>query len=205
MKFLKPTIVLIALVLGFSQNSYSQNSYSFTINYTPSLPMGDVADFTGDFTWRGVSLDTRFFVNENITVGFLTGWEVFRSESDGVVSEEVNLDDITATISAKQFRFTNSVPLLLTSHYHWGRIGDVRPYVGLGAGLYYITQRVEMGLYALEDETTRFGLSPSLGVMLPVFYSASLNLGVQYNQAFGVNDYSGISYLSFNVGLTWGD
>lgn len=198
-------IIALAAIMVLPISAMAQNGYYFSINYNPSLPIGDVADFTGDFAWRGVGVDGRFFVDDNVSIGFFTGWEVFREESDGVVSRTVQLDDATATISAKEFRFTNSVPLLLTSHYHWGDKGDARPYAGLGAGLYYITQRVEMGLYSVEDNTTRFGLSPTIGVILPAFYDASLNLGLQYHQAFGVDDYNPVSYLSFNIGLTWGD
>ena len=205
MKSMKTILALSLLAICMPPAIYAQSSYHFTLLYTPSLPLGDVTDFSDGFTWRGVAADARFYVNDNVTVGFFTGWEVFREESDGIVSEAIDLGDLTATISAKQFRFTNSVPLLLTSHYHWGERGDARPYIGLGAGLYYITQRLEMGLYAIEDKTTRFGLAPSVGVILPMSYDTSLNLGIQYNQAFKVDDYTGVGYLSFNVGLTWGD
>lgn len=205
MKSIKTFIAIAAIALCLPVSISAQNGYSFTLSYTPSLPIGDVTDFSGDFSWRGIAADARFFVNDNVSVGFYTGWEVFRQESDGIVSEQVDLGDYTATISAKQFRFTNTIPLLITSHFHWGDDGDARPYIGLGAGLYYITQRAEMGLYALEEKTTRFGLAPSVGVILPATYDASINLGLQYNQAFGVDDYNAVSYLSFVIGLTWGD
>ncbi|WP_417602321.1 outer membrane beta-barrel protein [Owenweeksia hongkongensis] len=204
MKTFKISILVAIISFCLPTASSAQADYYFSLTYSPSLPVGDVANFTGDFSWRGVGIDARFLLNDNVSVGFNTGWNVLREESDGVVSEVIVGENNTATISGKRFRFTNSIPVLITTHYHWGDSDEIRPYIGAGAGLYYINQRVEMGLYAAEEESTRFGISPSAGVMFPAFYNSSLNVGIQYHQAFAANDYNSVGYLAFNIGLTWG-
>ena len=204
MKNFKTAILASLVSLCLPLLSGAQTNYYFSISYSPSLPIGDVTDFTGDFSWRGGNVDARFLINDNVSIGFNTGWNVLRDESDGVVSEVIVGENNTATISGKRFRFTNSIPILINTHYHWGDESDIRPYLGIGAGLYYINQRVEMGLYAAETSNTRFGFSPSAGVIIPAFYDASLNLGLQYHQALGVEDYKSVGYLAFNIGLTWG-
>lgn len=204
MKNLKKAILASIISLCLPLVSGAQSDYYFSISYSPSLPVGDVTDFSGDFSWRGGSIDARFLINSNLSIGFNTGWNVLRDESDGVVSEVIVGENNTATISGKRFRFTNSIPILITTHYHWGDADEIRPYLGVGAGLYYINQRVEMGLYSAEAAKTRFGLSPGAGVIIPAFYDASLNLGIQYHQAFASADYNSIGYLAFNIGLTWG-
>lgn len=204
MKSFKISIVAAILSFCLPTLSSAQSNYYFSLTYSPTLPVGDVTNFTDGFSWRGVGVDARFLLNDNVSVGLNTGWNIFREESDGVVSEVIEGEQNTATISGKRFRFTNAVPVLLTTHFHWGEEDEIRPYIGAGAGLYYIHQRVEMGLYSADVDNTRFGVSPSVGVMLPVFYSASLNLGVQYHQAFAIQDYNSVGYFAFNVGLTWG-
>lgn len=197
---------LLALALLLTCGSYSLNAQDdsyIILNYSPAIPMGNVADFSGDFSWRGFELDTRFFINENVSMGIQSGWNVFREESDGVVTQSFENDEGVLTLSGKRFRFTNCIPILATAHYHLGEEGDVRPYIGLGVGAYYIEKRVEMGLYEVNTSKTHFGLSPSLGIVIPGYSDGVVHLGVQYHSAFASGDYDGVNSLAFNIGLGW--
>jgi outer membrane protein W len=95
----------------------------------------------------------------------------------------------------------------VTSHLHFGKPrSGLRPYIGLGAGAYYIKQRLEIGVMMLEVDNWHFGLMPEVGVLIPT-ESVIFIIRAKYNYAFSAGKSIGkdaidISYVSLNVGVS---
>ncbi len=199
---LKRRMILISMTLCLCFSAQAQHSHFFGLSYSPALPGGGLSDFTDDFSFRGLNVSGLYLLNPNFSLGFSSGWNVFREASDGIVSEVIKGPERNITLSAKQFRFVNSLPILATANYHF-QSEKFHPYLGLGVGTYYIERRLEMGLYAFREDNWHAGLAPMAGVAFPLGYGAFLHLGVQYNQAFAAQSTSAMSYTSFKIGFWW--
>lgn len=199
-------LFLLPLFLLPCQQLRAQSGDNYlSLNYNPAIPLGTTADFVDETSWRGFDLKYAYFISDQLALGFRTGWNIFRQASDGIVSETIiNPDNESiVTISGSQFRYINSFPILATADYHFGLEGSVRPYIGLGIGGFAIRQRLEMGLYLVEDNSFRFGLSPNAGLIIPMGGMTSVHLASQYNYVFSNSDLDELPYLSFSIGLGW--
>lgn len=199
---------LLAISLMFLSGGLMAQDYTFMyVNYNPSFTTGDSKDWANEFSWRGVTADLRIPINGGLTAGLYSGWTVFREASDGPQTETVPVSaeggDYEITLTANQYYFINQLPLLATMHYHFGEFGKVRPYVGLGAGVYFTTHALEMGLYRVIEKNTQFGLAPMAGVAIPLNKDTNFNLGAIYNWAFENSNQQAVTSVGFNLGIGW--
>jgi hypothetical protein len=175
----------------------AQESFS-SINYTPSLPVGNTADYVSDFSFRGVSFEHRHFISPFATVGASFGWQDFNK-----ILENYYLEFDNAFLYGNQYRSINAYPILAIAHYHWFPEKYFRPFAGLGVGTYSVHQVTEMGLYASTLRTWHFGLAPEIGFLYD--FSPEINLLVSsvYNYGFKTNNADSFSSISFKIGIVW--
>ena len=206
MKNLKHIITATFMVIVTS-GIFAQDYTFMYVNYNPSFSTGDSREWADEFSWRGVTADLRIPINGGLTAGLYSGWTVFREESDGLVTEVVPVSaggaNYEISLTAKQYYFINQLPLLATVHYHWGEFGDVRPYVGLVAGVYFTTHALEMGLYRIIEKNTQIGIAPMAGVIVPINRDTNFNLAAIYNWAFENSNQQAVTSVGFNVGIGW--
>jgi len=188
------TLFMMAATLGYGQSSI------FHLTYDTALPFGDAANYTSNFSGRGMTFSGRGFINENIAIGGSWSWQVFREKTDELLrfpDEDTEID-----VSGVQVRYINALPFMATFHYYSGFDGDVRPYFGLGIGAYRMLQRLEIGLVALNNNTWNFGFAPEVGVYIPVgLGNTGFNLGARYNYALSAQDSPTYQYLNLYVGF----
>ena len=55
------------------------------------------------------------------------------------------------TINAKSWRYVYTLPVLITTHYYIGE-GWIKPYIGIGAGIYYIEQELQFSTFRIEEK-----------------------------------------------------
>lgn len=190
-------MVIIAMVTLSTLPSKAQD-YLFSLSYNTAAPLGELKDYVGKYSWRGISAEPRWFLNSGVSVGAFFGWNVFYEKLYG------SFVDDTRTLTGTQARYVNAFPILVDGHYYLGEPYDIRPYVGLGLGTYRTRQRTEMGIFAVDNNNWHFGLSPSVGVLIPVGYADSaLHLGIRYHKAFKTSDSLDFSYLGINLGFAW--
>ncbi len=189
----------ILLILALSTNAFAQRGdYWFGFAYNVSIPSGDVRNFIDQTSFRGVSMEGRKLIKDNVSFGFMAGWNVLNKETNEVVSLRDNLD-----IQGFQLRYINSFPIMLNSHYYFGQGGGIRPYVGLNAGTYIIEQRVEIAAFLFDDSNWHFGLAPEVGVTFPLGWRVAGFGMVRYNYAFSSGGTGAIQYWGINLGVAW--
>ena len=173
------------------------------ISYNPSIPTGKLADFTDQTSFRGFNAEFRVVVNDNFTLGISGGLNTFRQASDGIVSEVIERNGKVITLSAKRYRYTNMVPVLLTGYYYLGSMDThgVKPYIGTGLGGYYIRKTVQMGLYQSDQEKIQFGLAPAAGILMSSSEHVVFMLEVQYHNVFGTAKSDPASAVGFKIGI----
>ena len=192
---MKKILILITFVIvGF--NSFGQSMHG--ISYSMALPVGATSDVIGKYQWRGFALEGKYFLTDQVTIGWHTGWNTMYDSESGSFTED------TQTRTGTQYRYLNIWPALFTFNYLFGSDGDIQPYLGAGLGTYWIEEKTTMGLFGTEYKTWNFGLAPEVGVLFPLNLNSNLYINMKYNYGLnGSSDVENYSYLTFNVGFLW--
>ncbi|MGB5190223.1 acyloxyacyl hydrolase [Robiginitalea sp.] len=188
------TIALLLLV--FTTTSYAQSK--FAVTYSVAFPTGETSDYFGSASWRGVGIDYSYLIQDNIGIGFSTGWQVF-SDDVGYVTET----DGTETVSGFRYNYLNSVPVFATGTYFFKASGKVEPYAALGIGLVYNRLEQDIGLFTNENTAWQFGLRPEVGLDYEFSYGVGLRAAVRYQYVASGSDVPSLPFFSVNVGLVW--
>ena len=134
-----------------------------------------------------------------LSVGLETGWNVFYEDAG-----EVEFKDETITITGKQFRYTNSVPILLgVKYYPASENKTFYPYVGFGLGTLYSNRATDFGLYRITNEAWQFCLRPEAGLIFRNSSGVNPFVGVKYYWALNSSDLDGQNFISLNLGLVF--
>ncbi len=193
-------VILLAAVAAPAQAQ--QGDFWFGFAYNVSLPVSDLSDFAGDASFRGISMEGRSMVEDNISLGFIGGWNVFHEKTNEVVS----VQDDNLQVQGTQLRTVNSYPILATGYYYFGnmRKRGLKPYLGFGAGVYRIDVRLDIGTARVVDEGNwHFGFMPEAGVVFPLGWRVGGFANVRYNYAFEAGNTPATQYFGLNLGVAW--
>ncbi len=177
--------------------AFAQGGGIWNFQYDMGFGMGNTQDFISSPSFRGASLEGRWFVADKITVGGRWGWQTFYKDYG-----EVTRTKGTYTITGYNKRYINAMPLMATVHYYFTH-SKVYSYLGLGIGTYYMDIRDQMGIYYVMDRTWRFGLSPDLGVVVPIGHNVGLTANLHYNFAMKTKDDDAQSWIGIGVGFSY--
>ena len=190
--------LLLATVLAQPVSAQRAGQWMWNAKYSTVLGMGTTADYAGGFSWRGATFDVERAQSDNLTIGLTFGWHVLDEKESG--TQVFDGGAITGTA----FRYVNSAPILLTGNYFLGDRGSVRPYLGVGAGTYWIENRTEAGVFAVEDSNWHLGLMGEAGLAIPRPGGTSLTLSARYNWGLETNDIER-QYWTFSLGYSVGN
>ena len=191
-------IIFILLILTLSISLTNAQTSIFTIAYSTGSLLGETADYIGDYSWRGISIEERYFVERDMSVGFYLGWNVFNKT---LVNYTQPFDN--AVLYGNQYRYINAWPILVNAHYHFLREEVIRPYIGGGVGVYSVNRRTEMGLYASSVKTWQFGFQPEAGIWIDMADGLNLMLAAKYNYALKTSKGDALSFININFGLSF--
>ena len=202
MRFTK-FICALALAGYFLQptSSLAQGQWFGAATYEVSLPTGDAKKFTDATSFRGFGLDFRKAIQPGTTVGLFFGWNVFHERTSETIPLQIG------ALTGVQDRYINSFPMMLNVHRYFGQEGSARPYAGLNAGGFIVTQRLDIGLSSLQRDGWEWGLAPEVGVIIPLNYTTKFMINGKYNYAFtgesiANNDFK-LAYWGLNAGFVW--
>ena len=186
------TLLVPAVLAGQGRGKW------FGMNWSMAAPIDHTKDFTDQYSFRGIGLEWRQF-SGNKSFGFNAGWNVLNEEKSGTTTFQ------QAAVTGDAFRYNNTVSLLLSGHvYGGGGSGKARPYLGLKAGTYFISRRVNVGLWQITDENWHLGVAPEFGFSVPMrggFQSEAFYAQVRYNYAFSAGDAPYQSWFGIDVGF----
>jgi len=197
---------IITFIFLFSAISFAQEFISdFTWNF--GFPNSNTKEYISNNSYRGLSIEGRRFIDKNISAGLFFGWNIF----DQRLNEPINIDGegYGGTISGTQLRYINSFPLMANIHYYVGKRKDVRFYLGAGAGVYYILQRLDLGVWRIDNDNWHFGLAPEAGILIPLDSQSHILVNLKYNYAFdsgtaiGGDEDNSYSYWGVNFGFAF--
>ncbi len=195
MKTITHIIIAFLFCTGTLLNAQS-NTY---LTYGIGFGTGDLGNYIEKASFRGASLDFRKLVQPNIGVGFSLGWNVFY--------EEKAFDTYTIgteSLSGKQFRYSNNIPMLVGADYYLKPRASVSPFLGLSTGVMYTRRNTDMNLFTLEQRAWNFALQPQVGVQFNNSITSATTIMLKYFYGFKAGDLAKPqSYFSLNVGFVF--
>jgi len=172
-----------------------QDEISVVINYMPSLTLGETANFTKNFSPRGVELELDRFITDNLSLGLAVGWNVFREK---VVGESFEYNNFLVT--GTQFRYCNIVPLNIKTKKYFS-MGNQTPYIGFGLGTSYTRRTNDVGIFTLIDNKWQFHIAPEAGMQVNLREGLLVSLKVKYSHSLKAGSFPAMSYLGFGIGV----
>ncbi len=200
--------LITALFVIISFTSFAQELLT-NVTWNIGIPVSKMNQYTTEVTYQGFTIAGRRFLDKYNSVGFMTGWNVF-SEKTYTPIDLAGAENVSGTISGTQVRSVNSFPLLVGLHHHYGKRDDMRAFIGLNAGMYYILQRLDMGVYEIDNDNWHFGLAPEAGLIIPFdgdktsfYFGARYNYAFDSGTAFGGGDNNFYSFYEINLGFSF--
>jgi len=194
--------IFLVVLLGlfsttmFAQQENSGSLWSFT--YDMAFSTGKTNDYIGKASFRGMMLDGRGFIDDNISLGGNVGWNVFYEKTD-----KATLHDENITLTGTQYKYINAFPMFFNAAYYFNEGSYIRPYVAANIGVIYDIQRTEMGLYAYDNDDWKFAFAPEAGVAIQTQGGVGFMINVRYNYGLKTKYIDPISYIGLNLGLLW--
>lgn len=191
---MKKYTLIIILCLA-SLITRGQDETLVLVNYMPSLSLGETADFTKNFSPRGVELEVNRLIAEDLSLGLAVGWNVFREKVTGESFEYKNY-----LVTGTQFRYTNIVPLNIKAKKYFS-MGNRKPFIGFGLGTSYARQTNDVGIFSLVDNQWQFHISPEAGMQVILSEGLLVSLKVKYSHSLKAGSFPAMSYLGFGIGV----
>lgn len=189
-------VLYILLFTVIASSAMAQESF-VSWQYSMGFGSGDLHSFINPVSFRGITFNYNKFVKPGVAVGFETGWETFY--------EKKSWDTYTIgnfTYSGKQYRYSNSVPLLFTASYYMNPDENLIPFAGIGIGTMFTEQRTDFGTYTFTNDALQFALKPELGIIVKTG-AVNLSLSAKYYYGFEGGDLPATSYYTINIGLVF--
>jgi opacity protein-like surface antigen len=197
---MKKIIAIAAFgLLMITQNAYCQQPGYMSVQYAVSFGSGDLGDFISQPSFRGALFEYRSAIKDNLLWGFDIGWNVFYEEK-----ENDTYTDGTQSLTGKQYRTQNQLPMLVSIDYLLISDQPLKPYVGLGIGTMYTERTTDMGTWRILENPWHFALKPEVGLLYELSYSTSAKVGVKYYAGFKSGELDEAqNYISVSAGFAF--
>jgi outer membrane protein len=196
---MKKIFCISLILIGFGFGTQAQNG-SFLWTYEMGLPTGNTADYIESFSWRGMGMEWRSEYSLNMSYGFSTAWQVFYEAR----SNESFVTKNGAVITGNQYRYINTIPLVLTGQYKLNPGKVWESWIGGGIGTHWFKTRTQMGLFAAEVNSWNFAIDPEIGVVYDSRGDTDIILAIRYNMLMPNKKFDAMqSYVTFKVGFSF--
>ncbi|GAL85208.1 hypothetical protein Cpin_2233 [Sporocytophaga myxococcoides] len=160
---------------------------------------GDLKSYIDKKLFDGFSIESRYFINKNLSVGLNLGYNDFRKYFD-----RQEYPTASGNISAVQTRYFNTVPVLATGFYYLNSISAFKPYAGIGIGAFVSNYQKYLSTLESKHTKTSFGLRPEIGTLINLKNGLGLIVSGRYNYAtYSYQEFSSLGYFEFNFGLSF--
>ena len=191
----KQFILTLFAVISSLTASYAQSS--FAMEYAIGFG-GETKSYVSTASFRGVMLEWKGYLQPNVSLGIDAGWNLFY--------EQRPYDTYTvgtASLSGKQYRTANAVPIYFTFNYFLQPGEHLNPFVGAGVGTLYYHRNTDMGIFYFDEEAWHFSFKPEVGVLVNASPDMDFALSLKYFYGFETSNAGPESYFTFNVGFVF--
>lgn len=184
------TLVLSLLLLA-GTICRAQNEFLFSADYTINFPSGSFHNEIKNPAFKGISVGASYVITGRLWAGLSLAYNDYYQKYPRQVYPYGPGSDISAVVSNS----IQQTPLLATIDYILVKKGVVKPYVGGGVGVNFISVDQYLGEFDNPASYIRLALQGEVGVLIPIskYSPKAIRIGGNYNYA-PLNGY-GISNL----------
>ena len=199
MKKILYTLVFLFVVTLAPSSVNAQASY-VSFGYRMAFPMASFRDYIKTTSFRGVQFDYKYFVNDNIAVGFQYHWNGFYENKPRQTYEFEN-----GAITAEQFNFSYASNLLIGADYYVSTSTIVKPFIGFRGGMGYLELDRFVGAAQFQETVWRFSYSATAGALFQIpNTSLAFTLEGSWNQVVFDNvHYKHMSSMGLFIGFCY--
>jgi hypothetical protein len=173
----------------------SYKKHVIILMYSMGLPVGGSWDYISQYGWRGTSIEYRYRIFPQFSVGATLGWNLWDDKESGTWSRD-NL-----TVTGTQIRWLDVFALAATTHVWLTKSEVFLPYLGTEIGAYWASRYTDMGWWAKEESGWHFGIAPEIGFIVPANRGVQFAFSVEYKYLVKTSDLPEEMFLTFNVGI----
>lgn len=189
--------IIITLLALVTCGVNAQDGSMVFLNYLPSVPLGKTADYVSNTSPRGLDFEVQKFLKDDVSVGFVVGWHMFRDKLSDITFDYEDL-----TVTGTQFRYLNVVPMDVNIKKYFVNEGLTMPYVGFGLGTSYNDMQTEAGVFVKSEDKWLFHIAPEVGMLYDLNYTTFLSVKLKYNYSPDAGGFPGsTSFISLGVGV----
>jgi len=180
MKSLSKFIIVITVVLFANNSVKAQNGLEMNVNYNVGLPTAGSKDYVTKPSFRGFTGSLDYAITSQLRVGLGIGFNDYYQKYPRQV---YNGSD--GAISAVLSNSIQQTPLIAHINYTITKTGFIRPYVGAGAGVNFISFDQYLGEFDNPSTKAKAIVQGEAGVFIPVsrYSSTAVKIGGTYNFA----------------------
>ncbi|HLK29373.1 MAG TPA: outer membrane beta-barrel protein [Puia sp.] len=192
MRFLQKYSSALALALVICSAAFSQNGMELNLNYNVGIPSGSLKDYVNKASFRGFTGSIDYAVSSRLRVGLGFGFNDYYQKYPRQVYDEGGNTSVSAVLSNSIQQY----PLIAHASYELISKGIIKPYIGAGGGVNFISFGQYLGEFGGSASYTRFLLQGEAGILIPLssYSSTAVKIGGTYNYApfheFGTKDLS---------------
>ena len=179
MRSLLKYCIIGAITIMTGTAAHAQHELQFNLDYNVNIPTGSFRDFVTHPAYKGFTAGLAYPVNDQLSVGLSFGYNDYYQKYPRDVYNDGHGSDISAVLSNS----IQQLPLLVTANYALIKEGIVRPYVGAGAGLNFVSFDQYLGEFDDPHSMTRFAMRGEAGILISLsnYSSTALKIGGSYN------------------------
>ncbi|PXY00940.1 hypothetical protein DF185_13670 [Marinifilum breve] len=201
---MKKLIILSVAMLAMASTSYinAQNKGFVSFGWKMGMPLSDTKDYADEFSLEGFHFGVERFVGKDFTLGLDLSFQHFYEESGKITYKSDN-----SSYTGSGYKYFDAAPFTLAGKYYFGISNPEAsfvPYIGVGAGAFYIKERLEVGSVSFEDTGWAFGVTPQLGFMIRLDKKLWFYSDFAYSNIFGRKDINDHKLLSGTLGVKIG-
>ena len=182
MQSIRKLMLALSLVAITATGAMAQHSLQFNFNYNVNFPASaDFKDLVNKPAYKGFTAGFAYPIIDQLRVGLSFGYNDYYQKYPRQVYPNGPGSDISAVLSNS----IQQMPLLATVDYTIAKNGSIRPYIGAGIGINFISFDQYLGEFDNPVNFTKLAARGELGILIPLSnYSATaLRIGGSYNYA----------------------
>ena len=158
---------------------HAQNQLQVNLGYNVNIPTGSFKDFVSHPAYKGFNAGLAYPVNDQLSLGLSLGYNDYYQK----YPRQTYDDGKGTTVSAVVSNSVQQIPLLLTANYTLVKKGFIRPYVGAGAGVNFVTFDQYLGEFDDPHSAAKWALKGEAGFYIPLssYSSTAIKIGGSYN------------------------
>ena len=163
----------------YGSEGLRQSQTIWALNWEVAGPIGDFKNYVSDWSLRGFSLEGRYLVTKNISVGgsfSFNRWE----QTYNQISVPIQLTGLNGIATGPVYRYADMFALRALVHYYLGQLGDrFQPYLGAGIGGVWDYSYQQIADLSYTQNNFNFIVSPEIGVIITLM-TGSTSLGINF-------------------------